>query len=87
MDKINIKLLVIGVLSFLCMFGSVQADDTYYDNEYLVWALGEDYMSLKLWEIDDVWNERHGDIFLLDGTEIPTEALDRMIEVGKIKRN
>ena len=42
------------------------------------WALGEDWRSLKQSEVDDRWNERHGDLFILYGSDCINEGNQRM---------
>ncbi len=44
----------------------------------MVWALGEDYPMLRLSEVDTVWNERHGDIFIMRGSDLSDEAFQRI---------
>jgi len=52
-------------------------------NEYLTWALGEDWASLKSQYVPPRWNSRHGDLFLLYGTGCPKEGNKRMYEAWK----
>lgn len=66
-------------LFFLFFFNVKKANsDGLPSDEVLEWAFGEGFEAMAISEIDDRWNERHGDIFCIKGTDIPMEALDRI---------
>lgn len=75
--KTNILLTILALLTIGILLS--QATNAYeYDDKAMTWALGENWGNLPIYMIDDIWNERHGDIFVLLGTEFPHEALVRM---------
>ncbi len=44
------------------------------------WALGENYGTISK-DFDEIWNERHGDIFILKGTDSFHGAIERIEKV------
>ena len=46
--------------------------------EFYLWAFGDDYYFMRLNGMDDVWNERHGDIFIVQCDDLVTEAFERI---------
>ena len=80
MKKISILFIILA--SVVCFALCCQPSYSYeFDEEVMNWALGEDWGSLPLYVIDDVWNERHGDIWFCSGTLVPTEAFDIMTDI------
>ena len=67
------KITIIGfVLVSLLMLGLITSQDLKFrksDDACMRWALGNEYGSLFRSELDEVWNKRHGDIFMLNGQE------------------
>lgn len=45
-------------------------------DECYEWAFG--YVNPITSDIDDLWNERHGDLFLISGTDVLEDALDKV---------
>ena len=54
------------------------------EEDCMLWALGEGYEALPVHELDDVWNSRHGDLFMLSGLEAKEVALDLMREAYRV---
>lgn len=52
----------------------------------MFWALGIDYGSLPRRVLDDVWNKRHGNIFMLKGTDNYSNSIEQ-IKKECFKRN
>ena len=44
------------------------------------WALGDDYGTLLISSTDDRWNERHGDLFRIKGTDRVIDGNERIAE-------
>ncbi len=44
----------------------------------LIWALGDDYSTQPVTLTDTVWNKRHGDLFLLCGTDLYIDGIRRI---------
>ena len=42
------------------------------------WAFGEHYEILDIFDSHNVWNKRHGDIFILNGDELISESIYRI---------
>ena len=47
----------------------------------LVWAFGEDYNRLDQSELDDIWNQRHGDSFTIEGSDCVIESTKKIAKV------
>jgi hypothetical protein len=47
------------------------------------WALGEDYGSLSRSELDYEWNKRHGEIFVIKGSDAYDKSIERIKNVCK----
>ncbi len=54
---------------------------------FLKWALGEFYESIAIMDYREVWNHRHGDIFLILSSDFVEDSLRRMAQayVDKVK--
>lgn len=47
------------------------------------WAFGEDWKTIPISDLYDVWNKRHTDAFTLYGTDLIEESLIRIIQEYK----
>lgn len=49
-------------------------------DDCMVWALGEDFGHMRIELSDEGWNERHGDLFQLKGSD---DLFDSTVKIGK----
>ena len=47
-------------------------------DDCMLWALGEGWSWMAISSTDDVWNEMHGDLFLLFGYDGVIDGLERI---------
>lgn len=73
--EVSTKQIPYGNLGFSLFLGGVPIEEI--DN-CLLWAFGERFSILPLRQIDERWNELHGDLFLLAGCDLMDESLRRI---------
>ena len=78
MKKFMVGLVLLSVL--FCGVGCSKVSLSPTKEKAMAWGLGDDYVSLPIELTGDRWNERHGDIFKLKGSDNYLEALSRIIE-------
>ena len=64
----------------------VRIEDLPHDvdaDKVLKWALGEHYGNMAILSTDDRWNELHGDLFLLKGSDRIEDGLKRIVHAYK----
>lgn len=42
------------------------------------WAFGDGWQYMRMGNMDDVWNDRHGDLFILHGDDLAAEGFERI---------
>ena len=79
-----------------CSDSTYDIGKAYDEDECLLWAFGK--VSVAYSEIAELWNERHGDLFILKGSDNVVDAINRIKEAydnrgywiddrGKIRKN
>jgi len=58
--------------------GNDLLDIFYPSDECMDWAIGSENRSKSLSQLDELWNERHGDLFDLKGTDNVYKAFGRI---------
>ncbi len=44
------------------------------------WAFGDEWESLPIYQLDEAWNKRHGDLFVLNGCD---RVIDGTEKIGR----
>ena len=52
----------------------------------MIGVLGNEYTTLPCYLLDDVWNQKHGDIFIIMGTDNYDKSIERIKETCKLKK-
>ena len=52
-------------------------DETDFE-DFMRWALGEDWRILPFSHTDEIWNKRHGDLFIIYGTDVVIDTMERI---------
>lgn len=69
--------------SFIDKLKSIFEENGVDEEDCLTWALGDGYGDKPLSETDEIWNERHGDLFIMKGTDNVTAGTLRIIKEYK----
>lgn len=70
-------ILVFSVQGFAFSFGFVYNIPAFTD-ECGVWAFGEGYGELPFSMLDEAWNERHGELFMVKGSDNAIEVVEKI---------
>ena len=70
-------------LSFSEQMATLFEENGVNQKDCLTWALGEGYGIRKLTETDEIWNERHGDLFIMKGTDLVLDSTLKIINEYK----
>ncbi len=82
-----IILLSLQIISFFSRRGDSMSFYTKLTDEIGQWAFGDGWRWVRLETLNDRWNERHSDIFFINGSDLIIESFDRIIDAYNKKEN
>ena len=75
----------LGLLLWSCS-SSYRSPKWQLTQDEKIWAFGEENLYEPLHMMDDIWNERHSDIFILQGTDYFDQSIFRIKKAYKEKK-